>query len=166
MKNKNRINNLLKQWNKAANSDDYQKYHQILREGDYTETQLREFISVTGTWMAKMLVYWDLLWYKEFTKDFLVEQFLNLPKRQKQQLQNDIVSHLHCIMEDLDPSGSDFDYAKNIMDDYIALENIRKYIVYCNPLDKTLIDDYNFYPENLKIAMQNIKEETQLLKFI
>lgn len=163
---KTKVERLIEADKRASQEEDYEIFSKVLKKYKWTEDELRQFIFSTDKYNAVSLIFWDLLWEKQFTKDFLIEMFLNCEKKIKQEAERGISEHLGCIMQDLDPQGSDFKYAENIVDDQVALENIRKYLVYCEPLDKSLIDYYNFYPENLEIAMRYCYEQAATIQQI
>ena len=166
MKRKTKIQKLIEADQKACDNEDYEIFQKVLKKYTWTEDELRQLILSTDKQNAVNLIFWELLWEREFSKDFMMEMFLDCDLATKKEAQRSIRDHLSCMMEDLDPKGSNIKYAQNILDDKIALLNIRKYLIYCNPLNKDLIDDYNFYPDNLQSALCGCWEQSEEIGMI
>lgn len=129
-------------WNaQLEDPEQWEEFVSACKELIISEEDLRQVAGMMPVSDLGVLVFDQMIECRQFSKDFLREYFSNCSKRVKDTLQfvfemklNDF--NFDLVKEDLKKVSLNFLSYRNV------LKNICKYLYYCNPVDKRVLDIY------------------------
>ena len=125
----------------SEDQEDYEKFTDACKELLISEDEIRQLVQMIGTYSLGVLVFDQLINVRQFSKDFLVELFSNCERSTKDTLQFILREHMwhfnfDLVNKDIQKTRLDFLLYRN------EFKNICKYVYYCNPIRKDILDIY------------------------